>query len=160
MAPGLKWPRNGHRNDTMAPQMGFLPFFSMFLSFSAAVFRPFQARAIFIWGAEKEPINRKHINIFLTALAGQSSQGQTGTRRMDKWDKMVIFREPPVCPWDGSDLSRGWVPFVSGKVPVCPGHRPVQNVYVYWIFPCPKSAATPQVPHAMSTLHGSKLRRL
>ena len=22
-------------------------------------------------------------------------------------------------------------------VPVCPGHRPAQNVYVYWFFSCP-----------------------
>ena len=43
-----------------------------------------------ILGAKK-PINRKHINIFLTALAGQSSQGRTPTRPRDKRDKMAIL---------------------------------------------------------------------
>ena len=75
---------------------------------------------------KKKTINRKHINIFLTALAGQSSQGQTGTRPRDKRDKMAITlwnsrekgrivlgtgpnlsqRRGPVCPRDGSCLSR------------------------------------------------------
>ena len=36
-------------------------------------------------------------------------------------------------------MSRGGVPFVPGTVPVCPGHRPAQNVYVYWFFPCPNN---------------------
>ena len=36
MAPGLKWPKNGHRNRKMAPKMGFGPFFSSF-SISAAI---------------------------------------------------------------------------------------------------------------------------
>ena len=31
-------------------------------------------------------------------------------------------------------LSRGGFPFVPGTVPVCPGHRPAENVYVYWFF--------------------------
>ena len=43
-----------------------------------------------IWG-EKKPINRKHINIFLTALAGQSSQGRSPTRPRDKRDQMAIL---------------------------------------------------------------------
>ena len=42
------------------------------------------------WG-RKKPINRKHINIFLTALAGRSSQGRTPTRPRDKRDNMAIF---------------------------------------------------------------------
>ena len=25
----------------------------------------------------------------------------------------------------------------QGQVPVCPGHRPAQNVYVFWFFSCP-----------------------
>ena len=44
------------------------------------------------WGRKKKkPINRKHINTFLTALVGQSSQGQTPTRPRDKRDKMAIL---------------------------------------------------------------------
>ena len=42
-------------------------------------------------GGRKKPINRKHINIFLTALVGQSSQGRTSTRPRDKRDKMAIL---------------------------------------------------------------------
>ena len=36
-------------------------------------------------------INRKHINIFLTALVGQSSQGRIPTRPRDKRDKIAIL---------------------------------------------------------------------
>ena len=43
-----------------------------------------------LFGGGKKPINRKHINIFLTTLAGQSSQGRTPTRPRDKQDKMEI----------------------------------------------------------------------
>ena len=39
----------------------------------------------------KKPINRKHINIFRTALVGQLSQGRTSTRPRDKRDKMAIL---------------------------------------------------------------------
>ena len=39
----------------------------------------------------KKPINRKHINIFLTALEGESSQRRTPTRPRDKRDKMAIL---------------------------------------------------------------------
>ena len=167
------------------------------------------------WG-RKNPINRKHINILLTALVGQSSQGRTATRPTDKRDKMAILLwnstaglsqgRVPVCPRKGSPLSQerflfvpdtlppkmfmfiGFflarakvfrrlranldtrptdkrdkmaillcnstekgrfvpgkgpglpqerVPFVPGTVPVCPRHRPTQNVYVYWFFSCP-----------------------
>ena len=35
-------------------------------------------------------------------------------------------------------MSRGGVPFVPRTVPVCPGHRPAENVYVYWFFSCPR----------------------
>ena len=34
-------------------------------------------------------------------------------------------------PGMGPNLSQGGVPFVPETVPVCPGHRPAQNVYVY-----------------------------
>ena len=42
MPPGLKWPKNGHRNGKMAPKWDFGHFFSIFF-ISAAIFRPFQA---------------------------------------------------------------------------------------------------------------------
>ena len=87
----------------------------------------------------KKPINRKHINIFLTALVGQSSQGRTPTRPRDKRDKMAILlwnstEKGRFVPGTGPILSRGGVPFVPGTVPVCPGHRPAENVYAYWFF--------------------------
>ena len=92
----------------------------------------------------KKPINRKHINIFLTALVGQSSQGRTPTRPRDKRDKMAILQwnsteKGRFVPGTGPILSRGGVPSVPGTVPVCPGHRPAENVYVYWFFSCPKN---------------------
>ena len=42
-----------------------------------------------ILGSTKKTINIKHINIFLAALAGQSSRGRTPTRFRDKRDKMA-----------------------------------------------------------------------
>ena len=79
---------------------------------------------------------------FLTALAGQSSQGRTPTRPRDKRDKMAILlwnstEKGQFVPGTGPILSRGGVPFVPGTVPVCPRHRPAENVYVYWFFSCP-----------------------
>ena len=48
-----------------------------------------------------------------------------------------------VCvPGTGPILSRGGVPFVPGTAPVCPGHRPSEDVYVYWFFSCPRSWGT------------------
>ena len=62
------------------------------------------------------------------------SQGQTG----QNGDFTVeLNRERPVCPRTGPILSRGGVPFVPRTVPVCPGHCPAENVYVYWFFSCP-----------------------
>ena len=87
------------------------------------------------------------INIFLTALVGQSSQGRTPTRPRDKRDKITIFsaelnrKHGRFVPERGPRLSRGEVPFVPGTVPVCPGHRPAQNAYVYWFF-LPELAGT------------------
>ena len=67
-------------------------------------------------GAKKKTINRKHINIYLAALAGQSSQGRTPTRPRDKRDKMAIFycgiffvKKKPVC-------LRDWSQFVPPKM--------------------------------------------
>ena len=95
--------------------------------------------ACFNWEQKKKPINRKHINIYLTALVGQSSQGRTPTCPRDKRDKMAILlwnetEKGRFVPGTGPILSRGGVPFVPGTVPVCPGHRPSENVYVYWVF--------------------------
>ena len=94
-------------------------------------------------GGEKKPINRKHINIFPTALAGQSSRGRTppvpGTNGT-KWRFYcgIKQRKAGLSQGRGPILSRGGVPFVPGTVPVCPGHRPAENVYVSWFFSCPK----------------------
>ena len=90
----------------------------------------------------KKPINRKHINIFLTALGGQSSQGRTSTRSRDKRDKWRFYcgiqqrkaslsqGRVPFCPGEGSHLSQGRFLFVPDTVPP-------KNVYVYWFFSCP-----------------------
>ena len=79
-------------------------------------------RTLVGWG-RKKPINRKHINIFLTALVGQSSlgtknphpfQGQTG----QNGDFTVeLNRKRPVCPGEGSRLSQGRFVFVPDTVP-------------------------------------------
>ena len=79
------------------------------------------------------------MNIFLTALVRQSSQGRTPTHPRDKRDKIALLlwnltEKGRFVPGTGPNLSRGGVPFVPGTVPVCPGHRPAQNVYVYWFF--------------------------
>ena len=83
-----------------------------------------------IIGSRKKPRNRKHINIFLTALVGQSSQGRTPTRPRDKRDKMARFYcgikqrkaglsqgRVPFCPGEGSHLSQGRFLFVPDTVP-------------------------------------------
>ena len=100
--------------------------------------RDYKQRSLTVLGAKK-PINIKHINIFLTALAGQSSRGRTPTCPRDKRDKQngdftVEFnRERPVCPRDGFH-------FVPGRGPICPrdgsclSRSPAENVYVYWFF--------------------------
>ena len=90
-------------------------------------------------------LSRKHINIFLTALVGQSSQGRTPTRPRDKRDKMAILlwnstEKGRFVPGTGPILSRGGVPFVPWTVPVCPGHRPAENVYVYRFFFFPEES--------------------
>ena len=92
------------------------------------------------WG--RKTINTKHINIFLTALAGESSQRQTGTRPREKRDKMTILlwnsaENGQFVPGTGPGLSEGRVLFVPGTVPVCPGHRPAQRIInVYWFYSC------------------------
>ena len=60
------------------------------------------------------------------------SQGQTGQNS----DFTVQFNRKRhwFVPGTGPNLSLGGVPFVPGIVPVCPGHRPAQNVYVYRFF--------------------------
>ena len=79
---------------------------------------------------------------FLLLVTNRSFQGRTPTRPRDKRDKM------PILLWNstengrfvlgtGPSLSQGQVLFVPGTVPVCPEHRPAQNVYVY-CFSCPR----------------------
>ena len=87
-------------------------------SWAQAETKPSPYPAPLLWGRKKKPINKKHINIFLTALVGQSSQGRTPTRPRDKRDKIGDFtvesnRKRPVCPRHGSQ-------FVPGRGPVCP----------------------------------------
>ena len=48
-------------------------------------------------------------------------------------------RKAGLSPGTGPILSRGGVPFVPRTVPVCPGRRPAENVYVYWFFLSGKS---------------------
>ena len=92
---------------------------------------------------EKKPINRKHINIFLTALVGQLSQGRTPTVPRDKRDKMAILL------WNSTEKGR-FVPengshFVPGRGPVCPrdgsclSQRPSRRKWLcLLVFSCPK----------------------
>ena len=61
----------------------------------------------------------------------QGQMGQNGDFTVE------LNKQRPVCPRDGSQFVPGGVPFVQGTVPVCPGHRPAQNLYVYWFFSCP-----------------------
>ena len=84
-------------------------------------------------------VPEKHINIFLTALAGQSSQGRSPARPRDKRDKMAILlwkstENGCFVPGTGPGLSQGRIPLVPGTVPVCPEHRPAKSVYVCWVF--------------------------
>ena len=57
------------------------------------------------------------------------SQGQTG----QNGDFTVELKKKKAgfVPGTGPNLSWGGVPFVPGKVPVRPGHRPAETVYVY-----------------------------
>ena len=75
---------------------------------------------------------------------GTIVQGRTPTRPRDKRDKMAILlcnetEKGRFVPGTGPILSRGGVPFVPGTVPVCPGHCPAQNIYVYWVFFLPET---------------------
>ena len=111
---------------------------------------------------QNKPINRKHINIFLTALVGQSSQGRTPTRPRNKRDKIAILlwnstEKGRFVPGTGPILSRGAVPFVPGTVPVCPGDRPAENIYVYWFFSCPTPPKN--LPFTLPHAHTKSLQR-
>ena len=77
----------------------------------------------------KKPINRKHINIFPTALVGQSSHGRTppvpGTNGTE-WRFYCGINQRkaglsqgrvPFCPGEGSHLSQGRFLFVPDTVP-------------------------------------------
>ena len=74
---------------------------------------------------------QKTNNHFLTALAGQSSQGRTGTLPRYKRDKMPIYC---VIVQKTAGLSQGRIPFVPGTVPVCAEHRPAQNFMLFGLF--------------------------
>ena len=91
-------------------------------------------------GGGKKLINRKHINVFLTALAGQSSQGRTPTHPRDKRDKMEVLLWKQTgngrfVPGTGPNSSQGGVPFVPGTLPVCPRHlRPKMFMLIGFFF--------------------------
>ena len=70
----------------------------------------------------------------------QKQAGQNGDFTVE------LNRERPDYPRDGSGLSQEQVPFVPGTVPVCPGHRPAQNVYVY----CFSLGRFQEFPHVQS----------
>ena len=96
-----------------------------------------------IWGRKKKKKNTKHINILLTALAGQSSQGRIPTRPMDKWDKMPMWLwnstdNGQFVPGTGTGLSKDRVPLVPDTLPVCPEHRP-SEMFMFIGFSCPKN---------------------
>ena len=64
-----------------------------------------------------------------TPTPSQGQRGQNGNFTVELKQKKAGWSQGrvPICPAEG-------VPFVSGTVPVCPRHRPAQNVYVYWFF--------------------------
>ena len=76
-------------------------------------------------GGDKNKMNRKHINTFLTALAGQSSQGRTSTRPRTKWRFYCGIKQKtaglsqgrvPICSREGSRLSQGRFLFVPDTI--------------------------------------------
>ena len=98
-------------------------------------------KSLFWIGSKKKPINRKHVNIFLTALAGQSSQGQTPTcprTNGTKWRFYCAIKQRkaglsqgrvPFCPGEGSRLSQGRFLFVPDTVP--------PKMFMFIGFSCP-----------------------
>ena len=82
----------------------------------------------------KKPVNTKHKNIFLTLLAGQSSQGRTPPvpgRNGAKWRFYCAIKHKTASLSQGRSRfvpgTKGRVPFVPGTVPFCPQHRPALN---------------------------------
>ena len=82
-------------------------------------------------------ISTKHINIFLTALTGQSSPGRALARPKDKQNKMATLLRNSTengrfVPVMGPHLFQGRVPFVPETGPVCPDtvplSCPIQNL--------------------------------
>ena len=62
----------------------------------------------------------------------QGQKGQSGDFTVE------VNRKRPVCPRDGSQFVPGMGSRLSQKRgPVCPEHRPAQNVYVHCFFSCP-----------------------
>ena len=60
----------------------------------------------------------------------QGHMGQNGDLTVE------LNRKRPVCPRDRSQFVPGKGPVCAMTVRVCPGHRPAQNVYVYWFSSC------------------------
>ena len=66
-------------------------------------------------GAKEKPINRKHINIFLTALAGTIVPGRTPTHPGTNGTKWRFY-----C-----GIQQKKAGLSQGRVPICPGRGPV-----------------------------------
>ena len=84
-------------------------------------------------GGQKETNKLKTHKHFRSNRPRDEPPPVPGTKR----DKIAILpwnsrEEGRFLPGTGPNLSRGEVPFVPETVPVCPGHRPAQNVHVYF----------------------------
>ena len=114
------------------------------------------------FGGKQTPINRKHINIFLTALVGQSSQGRTPhpsqfvkklqiyCRIQEKKGRCLSQGRVPICPREGSRLSRGRLQFVPDTVPpkmfinVCVYCTDPPILVFFCVFFCKKKRGSPE----------------
>ena len=88
-------------------------------------------------GVKQKTINRKHLILFLMALVGQSSQGRT----------------PPAPGTNGTKwrfdcrIKHNKASLSQGRVPICPGHHPAQDVYVYCFSLVKKTATVSTAQH-------------
>ena len=118
---------------------------------------PLQRRVILRskMGGGKKPKNTKHINIFLSPLAGQSSQVRTSTCPRDKRDQMAMLLwnltdNGRFVPGTDPGLFQGGVPFVPGLVPLCPEHRPRPKCLCLLVFGF-------FLPHFLAESHQKKI---
>ena len=91
------------------------------------------AEAIYRIKSEKnKQKTHKHFSDGPRGTIVPGTTGQNGDFTVELNEKGQFF-----VPRTGLILSRGGVPFVPPMVPVCPRHRPAENIYVYWFFSCP-----------------------